>query len=72
MDEYSMRYLARERIAEMQAFRERQAASRAGRPAVRVRLGLVLIRTGRWLLGQVPVLEEAAAASLTRARSGSR
>jgi hypothetical protein len=75
MDEYMMRYLARERIAQMQAFRERQAAIRAARPrrpAVRVRLGLALIRTGRWLLGRVPVLDGAAAAPLSRARSGSR
>jgi hypothetical protein len=75
MDEYGMRYLARERIAEMQAFRERQAALRAGaaeRPDFRIRLGLALIRAGRWLLGRVPVLDEAAPASLSRARSGSR
>lgn len=75
MDDYMMRFLAKQRLAEMQAFAQHQAiirAARAARPPVRVRVGLGLIRVGRWLLGQVPGLDEGPAASLSRARSGSR
>lgn len=77
MDDYVMRFLAKQRFAEMQAFQEHQAiirAVRAARPRVpvRVRVGLGLIRVGRWLLGQVPAVDEHAAPSLSRARSGSR
>jgi hypothetical protein len=75
MDDYVMRFLAKQRFAEMQAFQQHQAiirAARAARPPVRVRVGLGLIRVGRWFLGQVPALDEPAAPSLSRARSGSR
>ena len=73
MDDYMMRFLAKQRFAEMQAFQQHQAiirAARAARPPVRIRLGLGLIRVGRWLLGQVPELDEGPAAPLSR--SGSR
>jgi hypothetical protein len=74
MDDLMLRFLAKQRFAEMEAFRARQAAgrlARAGRPPIRVRLGLALIHTGRWLLGQVPGLDEPGA-PLARARSSSR
>ena len=55
MNEYVTHLLVKERIEEARAFGARRALVRSLRPPrrpVRVRLGLVLVRIGHWMLGQ--------------------
>ena len=54
MNEYALEVLARDRLAELRANRERVSGARLGRPApgpLRVALGHALIRMGRRLQG---------------------
>jgi hypothetical protein len=57
MDEYMLQWLANQRTTEIREFCQRLALARAVRPPrrpIRLRLGLALIRAGRWLLRRVP------------------
>jgi hypothetical protein len=55
MNEYVTHLLVKERIEEARTFGARRTLLRALRPPrrpIRVRLGLVLVRVGHWMLGQ--------------------
>lgn len=55
MNDYVMRLLVKERIEEARDFGARRALVRSLRPPrrpVRVRLGLILVRIGYWMLEQ--------------------
>lgn len=55
LNEYELAWLVKERLRQDREFAARQALikeARADRPALRVRLGVLLIRLGGWLQGE--------------------
>ena len=62
LNEYELAWLVKERLRQDREFAARQALIKealADRPALRVRLGILLIRLGGWLQGEAESETEA-------------